>query len=143
MGASVNAYWPGITEGDYGNLPGFSNDCKAWGNWMAERQSHPKALRAMELHGVGELLTYITDGMAESEVRWVTPDALGFAALRLRAIIQGGHPGTDAIIESYAMNANGIDPTAEELARDLWDISEIALACKKRGVEKMTLEVNW
>lgn len=143
MGATVSAYWPGMTEEDDRGLPGFSNDGKVWANWIVELTSHPRAARAMELHGVSELLTMTTDGVPNSEVHWVTPDGLGFAALRLRALIQVGGPGLDAILNSYAVGANNDDPTAEELARDLWEISEIALACKKLGVKKMTLAVNW
>jgi hypothetical protein len=37
MGASVVAYWPGITEDQAEAQPGFANDDRAWGNWMAER----------------------------------------------------------------------------------------------------------
>ncbi|MFO0913764.1 MAG: hypothetical protein U0795_12460 [Pirellulales bacterium] len=143
MGATVSAYWQGMTEEDHRGLPGFSNDCLAWANWMVELTNHPRAVRAMELHAVSELLTIKTDGVPNNEVHWVTPDGLGFAALRLRALIQVGSPGLDAILKSYAVGANNDDPAAEELARDLWDISEIALTCKKRGVKKMTLEVNW
>jgi hypothetical protein len=143
MGASVNAYWPGISEDDYGDMPGFYNDCKAWGDWMAERERHPKALRAMKLLGVSELLTCMTEGVGENDVQWVTPDAMGFAALRLRAIIQDGGPGTDSIIESYAVNANNVDPVEDEFARDLWDVAELARSCKSHGVERMTLEVLW
>jgi len=42
MGASVIAYWPGITEQQIEEQPGFYNDSKAWGNWMAEREEEPE-----------------------------------------------------------------------------------------------------
>ncbi len=41
MGASVIAYWPGITEEQFESQPGFDNDDRAWGNWMAEREDEP------------------------------------------------------------------------------------------------------
>ena len=48
MGASVSAYWPGIeeelTEEQLDSQPGFFNDSKAWGNWMAEREYEPRAM---------------------------------------------------------------------------------------------------
>ena len=40
MGASIVAYWPGITEEQIDTQPGFTNDDRAWGNWMAEREEH-------------------------------------------------------------------------------------------------------
>ena len=40
MGASVIAYWPSITEAQLESQPGFRNDDKAWGNWMAEREGN-------------------------------------------------------------------------------------------------------
>ncbi len=109
MGASVTAYWPGMNEDDYADQPGFYNDCKAWGDWMAGRESCPNALKAIELLGVGEVLTYITEGVREADVEWVTPDALGFAALRLRAIITEGGPGAKSVLESYAAHANNVN----------------------------------
>jgi len=40
MGASVVAYWPGITEEQLESQPGFYNDDEAWGNWIAEREGN-------------------------------------------------------------------------------------------------------
>jgi uncharacterized membrane protein len=51
MGAYVVAYWPGITEEQMETMPGFWNDDRAWGNWMAERDEGPKVLEAALLHG--------------------------------------------------------------------------------------------
>jgi hypothetical protein len=35
MGATVLAYWPGITEDQNRRQLGFpSNDCAAWANWV-------------------------------------------------------------------------------------------------------------
>jgi hypothetical protein len=36
MGASVVAYRPGITERQVATQPGFFNDDRAWGNWIAQ-----------------------------------------------------------------------------------------------------------
>ena len=82
MGVSVSGYWPGITDDERDSLTGFDNDCKAWGDWMAERYKHPDVLKAIEQLGVGALLSLITDGVEEDEVDWVTPDELMTAAER-------------------------------------------------------------
>ncbi len=87
MGASVSGYWPGITDEQRDSLTGFDNDCKAWGNWMAERYNHPDVLDILKRLGVGALLSHITDGMEENEVDWVTPDDLMKAADQLRELV--------------------------------------------------------
>ena len=48
MGASVIAYWPGLTEEQMESMPGFSNDDRAWGNWMAERDGDESVLDAVK-----------------------------------------------------------------------------------------------
>ena len=36
MGATVIAYWPGMTGAQFESQPGFRNDDRAWGNgWRA------------------------------------------------------------------------------------------------------------
>ena len=143
MGASVIAYWPEITEGQIESQPGFYNDCKAWGNWMAEREAGPRAKEAVLALGAGAILTHTTDGMANEEVSWVTPRELKDAAARLRAAVKAGLPGTDAILETYGRSANGVDPLLEEFTRDLEDVEALAEWAESEGAEKMTLEVNW
>jgi hypothetical protein len=143
MGASVIGYWPGITEMDLEDQPGFWNDCKAWGNWMAERESEPEVKRTIVELGAAPILTFTTDGVDDSEVEWVTPQQLYLSALSLKEAIIEGKPGVYAILESYERNAHCVDPVAEEFVRDLEDIGEIALWAEKRGINRMTLEVNW
>ena len=89
MGASVVGYWPGITEQQLGSQPGFWNDCKAWGDWMAEREGHPDVLAALDALGVGALRSFITEGVAPSEVAWVTEGA-DLAALAATLARAGG-----------------------------------------------------
>ena len=84
MGASVIAYWPGISEEQIESQPGFFNDCKAWGDWMAERLEHKDVLEMMKRLGVAALCTFKTDGVSDSQVDWVTPAELESAAMRLR-----------------------------------------------------------
>ena len=67
MGASVSAYWPGIeeelTEEQLDSQPGFFNDSKAWGNWMAEREYEPHAIEAIRKLNADAILTYTTHGV--------------------------------------------------------------------------------
>ncbi|HEV3262408.1 MAG TPA: hypothetical protein VG013_36490 [Gemmataceae bacterium] len=143
MGASVSGYWPGITDERRDSLTGFYNDCKAWGNWMAERYNHPDVIDTLNRLGVGALLSHITDGMEENEINWVTPDDLMKAADQLRELVLALDPRVKRIVETYGLSANRIYPVHEELAQDLADVREIARFSKEMGVPKMTLEVNW
>jgi hypothetical protein len=143
MGASVSGYWPGITDEQRDSMTGFDNDCKAWGDWMAERYNHPDVLAAMKQLGVAALLSHITDGVSEDEVDWVSPGDLMQAAERLRELVLAQDPRVNRIVETYALSANGVGPVHEELAQDLADVRLIAKFSQEMGVPKMTLEVNW
>lgn len=143
MGASINAYWAGITEEQLESQPGFFNDDKAWGDFMAEREGAPQVLEAIKKLNAAALLTHTTDGMSDNEVMWVSPNELRNAAKNLREAIQANRPETKIILEVYERNANDVDPIADELIQDLDDIEEIANYAESEGAEKMTLEVNW
>ena len=143
MGASVVAYWPGITEEQLESQPGFYNDDKAWGDFMAERENEPEALEAIEKLNAAAILTCTTDGVADEDVDWVTPSELREAARNLREAIEANRPEANIILSVYGRNANGVDPVADELTRDLNDIEAIANWAEAEGAELMTLEVNW
>lgn len=143
MGATVNAYWPGITAEQLDSGPPFYNDCKAWGDWMAEREDVPAVADALKKLNAEALLTYKTDGTEDEEVEWVSPRQLREAALRLREAVRAGAPETAVILETYARGSNGVRPVAEEFVRDLEDIAATAEWAEREGAEVMTLEVNW
>jgi hypothetical protein len=143
MGASVIAYWPGITEEQIDSQPGFYNDDKAWGNWMAEREDEPEVLNAIKRLGADAILTYTTDGMEDEDVEWVSPKRLRDAARRLREAIKDKRPEAKIILEVYERNANGSDPVDKEFLQDLDDIEAIANWAEEEGAERMTLAVNW
>lgn len=143
MGASVNAYWPGITEEQLESQPGFYNDDKAWGDFMAERENEPEVLEAVVKLNASALLTYTTDGVADEDVDWVTPGELKEAAKNLREAVEAGRPETKIILNTYGRNASGAEAAADELIRDLNDIEAIANWAEAEGAELMTLEVNW
>ena|SRR3989442_10518410 len=142
MGASVRAYWNGITEEQLQSQPGFGNDCKAWGNWMAERKGHPDVLKTMRELGVDALLVCKTNGMWWFQVSWTKPRELAEAARRLREMVGAGGPRTKRMLETYAAYG-GCEDVEGEFAQDLHDIERLALYAESQGVQKMTLEVNW
>ena len=77
MGALVSPYWSGIeenvTEEQWEHMPGFCNDSKLWGNWMAERNYELPVLEAMRKLNAGAILTLTTDGVADEQVDWELP----------------------------------------------------------------------
>jgi hypothetical protein len=93
--------------------------------------------------GAGALLSVVTDGMEEDEVRWVAPRDLASAARELRAAVREGRPGTDRILGVYEFSASGADPFDEEFARDLEDVEALARWAEEQGATRMTLEINW
>ena len=143
MGASVIAYWPGITEEQIDGQPGFWNDCKAWGDFMAERENEPEVKRIIVELGAEAILTFTTDGVSDDEVDWVTPRQLYNAATQLEWAIRRKQPGIERVLAVYERNANRADPVEEEFIRDLEDIKAIASWAEQEGAEVMTLEVNW
>ena len=143
MGASVVVYWPGITAAQRDAQPGFANDDKAWGDWMAEREGDPAVLRAVADLGAAALLTVKTDGWDDDDVAWVTPEELGRAALTLRRAIEGRHPAAGRILASYARHASGVASPLDEFLTDLDDIAALAAWAGREGASRMTLEVNW
>ena len=143
MGASVIAYWPGLTDEQMESMPGFYNDDKAWGDWMAEREQDRDVLAAIRHLKAEAIMTFKTDGWDDEDVIWVTPDELRTAAMRLRSAVQAGSPEAAVILKSYEVNANRIDPVAEEFIRDLDDIVAMTKWADEQGATRMTLEVNW
>jgi hypothetical protein len=136
MGASVTAYWPGLTEEQFESQPGFRNDDRAWGNWMAEREGNLAVFNAIRKLGADAILTAMTDGRDDEDVSWVTPQ-------QLREAVRAGSPETRIILETYERNANRLDPIAKEFIRDLNDIITMANWAEEEDATVMTLEVNW
>jgi hypothetical protein len=143
MGATVNAYWPGITEAQAAAQPGFSNDDRAWGNWMAERDGDPAVSEAIRHLKAEAILTVKTDGWEDEDVTWVSPHELREATVRLRQAVRAGSPEIRVILASYERNANRIDPVPDEFIRDLDDIEALTRWAEAEGATQMTLEVNW
>jgi hypothetical protein len=123
--------------------PGFFNDCKAFGSWMAERESDPAIRPALERLGATAIATFRTEGVEDDEVEWVSPDELARAAARLREAVLGKHPDTARILATYAVGANEVDPVDVELAQDLADIAAMCEWARAEGATRVTLDVNW
>ena len=143
MGATVIAYWPGMTEAQFESQPGFRNDDRAWGNWMAELETETAVCDAIRKLKAEAILTYKTDGMDDEDVSWVSPQQLRDAATQLREAVRAGSPETRIILEIYERNANRIDPLAQEFVCDLNDIIAMTNWAEEEGATRMTLEVNW
>jgi hypothetical protein len=141
MGATVNAYWPGITEEQSESGPDFYNDSKAWGEWMAEREEVPAVSEALKKLGAEALLSYKTDGVEDDEVDWVTPAQLRDAAARLREAVLAESPEAGVILETYTRGR--IPATAADFVRDLEDVIAMTRWAEEEGATVMTLEVNW
>lgn len=143
MGASVNAYWPGITEEQLDSQPAFGNDTKPWGNWMAEREDDPAVLDAIRKLNAQAILTFKTDGVEDDDVAWVSPRELRDAATRLRDAVRAKAPETAVILDSYELGAHAGSKVEETFVGDLEDIIEIANWAEAEGTNQITLEVNW
>jgi hypothetical protein len=153
MGASVIAYWPGISEEQLESQPGFSID-RAWGNWMAVREDEPAVYEAIGKLRVDAILTFKTDGWDDEDVNWVTPEELRDAATKLREAVHAGSPETKVILDTYdrARRPSGrrsnpdtynYPPVAEDFIQELDDIINITRWAEEEGATRITLEVNW
>jgi hypothetical protein len=143
MSASVIVYWPGITAQQIDAQPGFFNDDKAWGNWMAEREDDPALSDAIRELKAEAILTCKTDGWEDDDVTWVSPQELRDAVARLREALQRGAPAARIILASYERNANRMNSVADEFLQDLEDIEALTRWADAQGATRMTLEVNW
>ena len=143
MGASVFAYWPGITEEQIESQPGFYNDDKPWGDWMANREEEPAVYDAIRKLKAEAILSYKTDGLDDEDVSWVSPEQLRDAATKLREAVEERLPETEIILKTYERSAYRSEPVSDQFIRDLDDIIAITKWADDEGATKLTLEVNW
>lgn len=143
MGASVIAYWPGITEDQVESQPGFYNDTKPWGDWMAVREETPGAMDAIRKLDADAILSLKTDGWDDDDVTWVTPQQMREAATKLREAVAAGLPETKPILEAYRPGAVADEPLSDQFMQDLDDVIALTRWAEEEGAAQMTLEVNW
>ena len=143
MGATVIAYWPGITEDQIDSQPGSQNDDPPWGNWMAAREDTPGTMEAIRKLGAEAILSVKTDGWDDEDVTWVTPAQMRDAANKLREAVAAGATDTKPILDAYRPSAPPHRPLEESFIRDLDDVIALTEFAEKEGASQMTLEVNW
>jgi len=143
MGASLSAYWPGITEAQRDEQPDFRNDTNAWGNFVANVQDARGAKADLHALGADAILTFTTDGVDDGDVQWVKPADLERAALHVLDHVARRAKETARMVRVYDREANGVDPVEVELVRDLEDIAALARWAASAGADRMTLQVNW
>jgi hypothetical protein len=61
-----------MTEEQLESQPGFNNDDRAWGNWMAERDEKPAVAHAIRKLNAEAIRTLKTDGWNDEDVAWVS-----------------------------------------------------------------------
>ncbi len=88
MGASIVIYWPGITDEQMDADIGFQNDDRAWANWIVEIDSDKRLQTLLKSLGIDALWSHTTHGMADKDVRWVSPDQLSDAAWSMIRLIE-------------------------------------------------------
>jgi hypothetical protein len=143
MGASIVAYFPGVTGDQVDLQEGFWNDDRAWANFMVEQEKDPKVVEAMQKLNAGALLTFKTEEMDDEDIDWVTPQELRDACMKLRDAVRSGAPEAEPLLDAYSRGNNGIDPITDEFVRDLEDIIKLADWGEKMGTNQITLEVSW
>jgi len=143
MGASAQIYWPRMQPAQLAQMPGFTNDCKAWADWLVAVVRDSAALDALRELGCEAVTTFLTRGVDESEVAWVSPGELFAAAQTLSQLVADADAATGYLIELYGGTRYDVADPGHALSVDLADIAKMALHAAKLGVENVTMEVNW
>jgi hypothetical protein len=140
MGASLVAYWPGISEEQLEGQPGLYNGATGWAAWAIRWDRDQRLLTTMQQLGVGAVCSFTTNSLPNEKVNWVAPAAMEAAALRLRQLVLARDASVDSVVQSYA--APGRSDAAQELAQDLADIAGLAAFAAAEGVRQMTLRID-
>lgn len=143
MSATVDVYWPGITDEQLDSQPFLDDGGYAWGHWMAEREDKPDVLRAVTELGGAALLTTLTDGWEDEDVDWATPSELREAAIRLAGAVRANRPGVARILETYGRRAGDYAPVGEQFLADLEGIAALATWAEEQGADRLTLSVSY
>lgn len=143
MGASATPYWRRMKPDQLLGLPSFTNDCKAWADWLVEIVKDDDARATLRTTGCEALLTFKTDGVEDAHVTWVTPNDLFTATFLMSRMVAESDPETSYLVELYARGGSQFEDPRQALSVDLHDLSKIAAHVAKLGVKSMTVEVNW
>lgn len=145
MGVSILVEWPGSTEGQKRDHPGFRNDDHMWANWVVNVIGEPELVRALEGLGAAVLLKHDTTDLPPSKVGWAKPEEFETAAATLRSLVVAQDPRTKPLVATYriewaqAMGVESGENPEDWFAHDLEDVAAIARYAKMEGAEKMTL----
>jgi hypothetical protein len=142
MGMAVSAYWPGMSAEQLDAQPGFYNGPGSWAHWVAGINSRLEEAQTLVQLGVGELLTFTTEGVDDAQVEWVKPAHLERAALRLRNLVLARDPRIGSILSSYARVALASGPPSEQFAQDLSDVAALADYAARETASLMTLRIG-
>src|SRR5829696_1793942 len=137
MGASIIAYFPGVTDDQVDLQEGFWNDDKAWANFMVEQEKDPAILEAVKKLNAEAIMTFKTEEMEDEDIDWVTPQQLRDACMKIRDAVRSGASEAKPLFAASGRGANGINPVDQEFVRDLEDIIEIANWGEKLGTNQI------
>lgn len=136
MGASILVHWPGASPQQEKGHPGFYNDDHGWATWLVHVLQSESGAALLERLGLTALNAHTTD---DTEPIWTTPDELKQAAEKLAAMVRARDPQIASLVELYEAQ----EDAAQELVRDLEDITAIADYARSNGAMQMTLGYYW
>jgi hypothetical protein len=142
MGASIYCYWPGATEEQQGNSPGFAQDCHAYADWLTSVMSSRWLRWRLRRKGYAPLLSFHAINTSDDQIEWTSPGELIRAAQNFRNDLLRGNSFVKGLAKLYR-NGPGIQEPYLELAQDLQDVASIAEYAERSGANKMTLTVGW
>lgn len=142
MSATVRALWPGLTQADHDEQPGFSQNAQAYADFMGNVVSSFWLKLQFQLRGLSPLLSFHHVSYPEDAITWTTPQAMKRAARKLRAYLLDNTSFAYALTEHYR-SGPGIEPRNIELANDLSDVMAVADYAAMRGAGQLTLTVDW
>ena len=149
MGVSIFVEWPGITDEQKSNQPGFYNDDPWWANWMVEVVGKPKLCSLLKGLGGEVLLFHNTTHLPLNKIGWASPDEFETAANTLIKLLDTKDVRFLPLLEIYKKEWDRLigeneGETAEDwFKRDLHDVAEIARYARTQGAQVMTLGYYW
>lgn len=149
MGVSIEVEWPGSTEDQRGNHPGFRNDDHMWAEWMVNVIQRPELVRLLERIGAGVLLYHNTTNLPKNNISWATPEEFEGAATTLRNLLVSQDARIKPLADVYRaewdrlIGEGGGETMEDWFARDLEDVATIAHYARAHGAKKMTLGYYW
>lgn len=149
MGVSITVEWPGSSEDQQGDHPGFQNDDHMWANWMVNVIEKPNLAGLLEKLGGEVLLYHNTSNLPVNQIGWAKPEEFEKAAITIRDLVAAKDARVTPLIDVYRVEWNRLigdgegESTEEWFIRDLEDVVGIARYAQAQGARKMTLGYYW